>query len=84
MKETSVNDLPWHLGQENLFLCNFAVQKKQHPDPWCLHINNASATIMMNKSHLSQSFKYRGSFSFQLPVLHTERTQGSRDVEGFA
>ena len=49
MKETSANDLPWHLGQENLFLWNFAVQEKQHPDPWCLHINNASASIRMNK-----------------------------------
>ena len=48
-EETSVNDLPWHLGQENLFLWNFAVQEKQLPDPWCLHINNASASIRMNK-----------------------------------
>ena len=84
MKETSVNDLPWHLGLENLFLRNFAVQEKQHPDPWCLHINNTSATIMVNKSHLSQRFEYKGSFYFHLPVLHTGRTQGSREVEVFA
>ena len=64
MKETSANDLPWHLGQENLFLWNFAVQEKQHPDPWCLHINNASVSIRINKSHLSQRFKYWGSFYF--------------------
>ena len=40
--------------------------------------------MMMTKSNLSQSFKYQGSFYFQLPVLHAERTQGSREVEGFA
>ena len=75
---------PLAFGAGKSISVKLAVQEKQHPDTWCLHINNASATIMMNKSHLSQSFKYRGSFSFQLPVLHTERTQGSREVEEFA
>ena len=76
-------------GRKISFCENFAVQKKQHPGFWHAHITNASATIIMiTKNHLSQIFRYwgggerrRGSYYFQLPVLRTGRTRGSREED---